>query len=61
MATSVGVGVCYRVDIIGDDVCEESELFSVTLTSANPLDMIAGSDEAEVTILDDGDSECVCV
>ncbi len=42
-------------------VCEQSELYSVSVTPMNPLDMVTGLAEVGITILDDGDCECTCV
>ncbi len=57
--TPVNTDICFRVDILGDNVCEESELFSITVMAANLLDTITGSNEADITVFDNGDSKWV--
>ncbi len=60
-STPANTDVCYQLSILGDSICEQSELFSVSVTLTNPLDTLTGSDEADVTVFDNGDSECMHV
>lgn len=59
MTTTANTDVCFQLTILGDSVCEESELFSVRVTAVNPLDTLSGPVVADVTIFDNGDSESV--
>ena len=61
MTTGLFENVCFQLAVNGDTVCEQSELYSVSVTPMNPLDMVTGLAEVDITILDDGDCECVCV
>ena len=49
--------MCYQLAVNGDDVCEANEMFTVSATPVNPLDIITGTNVAMVTIFDDGDSK----
>jgi len=51
----VGDSVCRSVTIVGDDVLESDEIFTVILYPVNPEDSIMGSNTSTVTILNDGD------
>ena len=53
----VGDTVCQQYTIIGDDVKEADETFTVSVTPANSIDIIDGADQVTVTITDDGDRE----
>ncbi|XP_064397056.1 sushi, von Willebrand factor type A, EGF and pentraxin domain-containing protein 1-like isoform X3 [Halichondria panicea] len=56
MTTGLFENVCFQLAVNGDTVCEQSELYSVSVTPMNPLDMVTGLVEVDITILDDGDS-----
>ncbi|XP_064397052.1 sushi, von Willebrand factor type A, EGF and pentraxin domain-containing protein 1-like isoform X2 [Halichondria panicea] len=56
MTTGLFENVCFQLAVNGDTVCEQSELYSVSVTPMNPLDMVTGLAEVDITILDDGDS-----
>lgn len=51
----VGDSTCQSVTIVGDDVLESDEIFTVILYPMNPEDSITGSNTSTVTILNDGD------
>ncbi len=61
MTTGLFENVCFQLAVIGDAVCEQSELYSVSVTPVNSLDVVMGLAEVDITILDDGDCECVFV
>ena len=61
MTTGLFENVCFQLAVNGDTVCEQSELYSVSVTPMNPLDMVTGLVEVDITILDDGDCEYVFV
>ena len=49
------MSVLTSISINGDETQEDSETFTVTVTTANSNDVIDGSNMATVTILDDND------
>ena len=53
----VGDTVCQQYTIIGDDVKEADETFTVSVSPVNSIDIIDGADQVTVTIPDDGDRE----
>ena len=53
----VGDTVCQQYTIIGDDVREADETFTISVTAVNSVDIITGQNEISVTIMDDGDGE----
>ena len=55
--SEVGDTVCQRYTIIGDDVKEADETFTVSVSPVNSIDIIDGADQVTVTIPDDGDCE----
>jgi len=58
LSTSVvGDTVCQQYTIIGDDVKEADETFTVSVSPVNSIDIIDGADQVTVTIPDDGDCE----
>ena len=53
-STSVeGDTVCQQYTIIGDDVMEEDETFTVSVSAVNSIDIIDGTDQVTVIINDD--------
>ena len=54
-SSAVGDSTCQSVTIVGDDVLESDEIFTVILYPVNPEDSINGSSTSTVTILNDGD------
>ena len=50
-----GTVVCQTITVIGDDIMEEDEFFTVTVSPQNTNDDIAGSTIVTITIPDDGD------
>jgi len=55
-ATSeVGDTVCQQYTIIGDNVREADETFTISVTAVNSVDIITNQEVVSVTITDDGD------
>ena len=50
-----GSSVCQTVTIIGDDIMEPDETFTVIMTPENSMDVIMGSTAVTITIPDDQD------
>ena len=47
--------ICQSVTVIGDDIMEGNETFTVVMTPENDLDDIIGSSSVTITILTDAD------
>ncbi len=47
--------VCETVEIIGDDIREDNETFTITFGVVNALDMLVEDSTVTVTIQDNGD------
>lgn len=56
-AATPGAVVCQAITVIGDDIMEEDESFTVTVTPQNSNDDITGSTTVTITIPDDGDGK----
>ena len=54
-AASPGTLVCRSITVIGDDIMEGDESFTVTVSPQNANDDITGSVTVTITIPDDGD------
>ena len=52
-STVQGSRVCHPLAIIGDDVVEMNETFTILLVEDSLQDVVAGPSTASVTILDD--------
>ena len=50
--------LCVTVNIVGDDVIDGNETFVVIFNLATP-DIFRGGSYVNITITDDGDSECL--
>lgn len=62
--TLVNQDVCFELSIIGDEIREGDETFTVTVAVANSNDFIVGSNIATITIQEDSDGmtniiECI--
>ena len=53
-ATTVGEAVCTNITILGDDIKEGNETFTITVLVISP-DSIRGPNTTTITIVDDGD------
>lgn len=49
--------MCATYQVIGDDVSEDEETFSIRFEVQNGNDMISGATSVSITILDDQDRE----
>ena len=49
--------ICQSVTVIGDDIMEGNETFTVVMTPENDLDDIIGSSSVTITILTDADGK----
>lgn len=58
-STSADQIMCFQLEVIGDDICEENEMYFVTVTPSDPLDTITGTNIATVTIVNDADSKSI--
>ena len=56
-ATRVDEAVCSTINILGDDVRESDEVFSIMAATADPNDSIVGLNSFTITIIDNGDGE----
>ena len=45
--------VCLNITVTGDMIVEENEIFTISVETSNPNDVIMGSTTATVTIVDD--------
>ena len=54
----VGNLQCQQYTVIGDDVKEGDEMFIVSVSQLNSIDIIEGPNQATVTIRGDGDGKC---
>ena len=48
---------CITITIIGDDQMESNEVFEVTFTPQNEVDVFNGPPTVSITIMDDGDGK----
>ena len=56
-SSTLGETVCVPITVIGDVVQEANEVFQVVVTADNRNDVV-NSLPVNITIIDDGDSEC---
>ena len=52
-----GSSVCQTISIVGDNVMEEDETFTVVVVPINNLDEITGPSSVTITISDEGDGK----
>lgn len=57
----VGSVICQVITIIGDDVMEEDEMFTVVMTPINDFDTIVGPLSVNITIRNDEDGNVLQV
>ena len=57
----LGTTTCQNVSIIGDDIREENETFTVIVTPENNLDKVNGIQNITITIQDDGDGNSISI
>ena len=50
--TAVSTAVCRDIAVTADMIVEENEIFTITVETSNPNDMIIGPSTATVTIVD---------
>ena len=50
--------VCHNISVPDDMIVEDSEIFTITVETSNPNDVIMGPTTAVVTIVDD-DGKCI--
>ena len=50
--------VCHNISVPDDMIVEDSEIFTITVETSNPNDVIMGPTTAVVTIIDD-DGKCI--
>ena len=50
--------VCHSISVPDDMIVEDSEIFTITVETSNPNDVIMGPTTAVVTIVDD-DGKCI--
>ena len=55
LTTPLNQDVCFDLSIKGDEIREEDETFTVTVSVGNSNDIISGSNAVTVTIQDDND------
>ena len=51
--TAVSTAVCRDIAVTADMIVEENEMFTISVQSSNPYDVIMGPTTATVTIMDD--------
>ena len=51
--TAVSTAVCRDIAVTADMIVEENEIFTISVQSSNPSDVIMGLTTATVTIVDD--------
>lgn len=55
----IGSTICQTISIIGDDIREDNETFTVVMAPEYDLDQIIGSSSVTITITDDGDGKLI--
>ena len=49
---AVGTAVCHNITVPGDMIVEDNEIFTITVETFNPNDVIMGPNTATVTIVE---------
>ena len=53
LTTAVSTAVCRDIGVTADMIVEENEMFTISVETSNPNDVIMGPTTATVTIVDD--------
>ena len=53
LTTAVSTAVCRDIAVTADMIVEENEIFTISVQTSNPNDVIMGPTTATVTIVDD--------